>query len=194
MQTIARLHNHSVDLKRVPPKSRPTALSKDCSFAKSGPQGLRRPRFSFFRFTCQRARRTNVPNLMQSAIDTSAPDRLRVRSPPNIVEELQRHVIAPRRRRTVRSLYAPSPRIVNPARKRVKTRMSRPPQCGKTRPERGRPAQAGHTCQDKGLPPLIPGPWAALPPQCRHFVSARDRGCYPDFACRNIDAQSPGDA
>jgi hypothetical protein len=47
-----------VDLKRVPPKSRPTASapgsiqkifrSQDQPLAGSGPQGLRRPRFSFF--------------------------------------------------------------------------------------------------------------------------------------------------
>ena len=49
--------NHSVDLKRRPPKSRPTAFPwRIASPPEGGPQGLRRPRFSFFRFTFQTAR------------------------------------------------------------------------------------------------------------------------------------------
>ena len=60
-----RLHDNGVDLKRRPPKSLPTApRSKNCSFDRgSGPQGLRRPRFSFFRFTCQTARDRGGPTL-----------------------------------------------------------------------------------------------------------------------------------
>ena len=48
--------NVGENLKRVPPKSLPTALTRGCPQAKGGPQGPRRPRFSFFRFTCQTAR------------------------------------------------------------------------------------------------------------------------------------------
>ena len=47
------------------------------------------------------------PNLCNQATEPSAPDRLRVHFPPNIVEELQRHAIAPRRRRTVSALICP---------------------------------------------------------------------------------------
>ena len=52
-----------VDLKRRPPKSRPAAPpSKTHVSARGrGPQGLRRPRFSFFRFTCQTARDRVAP-------------------------------------------------------------------------------------------------------------------------------------
>src|SRR5262249_6896530 len=53
---------YGVDLKRVPPKSRPAALHGEESTTcvvnprmSRGSQGLRRPRFSFFRFTCQTA-------------------------------------------------------------------------------------------------------------------------------------------
>jgi hypothetical protein len=47
------------------------------------------------------------PNLCTSAMEPSAPDRFRVRRSPNIVDELQRHAIAPRRRRTVSVLICP---------------------------------------------------------------------------------------
>jgi hypothetical protein len=53
---------NGVDLKRVPPKSRPATLHGeelttcvDRLYVSRGSQGLRRPRFSFFRFTCQTA-------------------------------------------------------------------------------------------------------------------------------------------
>jgi hypothetical protein len=51
------LAHQGVDLKRRPPKSRPdrAAEPKQASAFGDGPQGLRRPRFSFFRFTCQTA-------------------------------------------------------------------------------------------------------------------------------------------
>ena len=52
-----------VPKKRVPPKSRPAASFRDRSLPRRGPQGLRRPRFSFFRFTCQTARRSRGPPL-----------------------------------------------------------------------------------------------------------------------------------
>ena len=38
------------------------ASSKNCFFAKAGPQGPRRLRFSFFRFTCQTARGSGDPH------------------------------------------------------------------------------------------------------------------------------------
>src|SRR5262249_9542105 len=50
-----------VDLKRVPPKSRPAAAARRFPRPGDGPQGLRRPRFSFFRFTCQTARDRVAP-------------------------------------------------------------------------------------------------------------------------------------
>ena len=60
-----RLHDNSVDLKRRPPKSLPgrtlAEKPKLSRFEDCGPQGLRRPRFSFFRFTCQTARNRAVP-------------------------------------------------------------------------------------------------------------------------------------
>ena len=50
------MHDRGVNLKRRPPKSRPAASrSAHVSDRGRGPQGLRRPRFSFFRFTCQTA-------------------------------------------------------------------------------------------------------------------------------------------
>jgi len=39
-----------------------TAPQKGCPFRGGGPQGLRRPRFSFFRFTCQTAREPHGPH------------------------------------------------------------------------------------------------------------------------------------
>jgi hypothetical protein len=77
-------------------------LRTDCSIRRSGPQGPRRPRFSFFRFTCQTARDQGGP-LPESLGEPSKP-----KPPteiggwsPSISEELRRRVIAPRRRRTV---------------------------------------------------------------------------------------------
>jgi hypothetical protein len=62
----------SVDLKRRPPKSLPWPprfrRRRTFSVRGSGPQGLRRPRFSFFRFTCQTAR-----NRDGSVVPTPAP-------------------------------------------------------------------------------------------------------------------------
>jgi hypothetical protein len=51
------LAHQGVDLKRRPPKSRPdrTTGPETAPAVGDGPQGLRRPRFSFFRFTCQTA-------------------------------------------------------------------------------------------------------------------------------------------
>jgi hypothetical protein len=58
-RSLARMTG--VDLKRVPPKSRPAAPCKGFPAHGDGPQGLRRPRFSFFRFTCQTARDRMAP-------------------------------------------------------------------------------------------------------------------------------------
>jgi len=59
-----RLRDKGVDLKRRPPKSRPAAPLEDTGLHRGGgPQGLRRPRFSFFRFTCQTARDQGGPAL-----------------------------------------------------------------------------------------------------------------------------------
>src|SRR5262249_35407067 len=65
-----RRHEIGVDLKRRPPKSRPAAArSRTVPLARqnldraSGAQGPRRPRFSFFRFTCQTARNQGGPTL-----------------------------------------------------------------------------------------------------------------------------------
>src|SRR6266446_9933603 len=70
-----------------------------------GPQGLRRPRFSFFRFTCQTARDRDGPTLrgMEStqniAVEASGFRSGSGTRSPNIDEELRGHAVAPRRRR-----------------------------------------------------------------------------------------------
>jgi hypothetical protein len=57
-----RLHENSVDLKRKTAEvSSGRFLSKVALRAGSSPQGLRRPRFSFFLFTCQTARNHDSP-------------------------------------------------------------------------------------------------------------------------------------
>ena len=50
-----------------------------CASAKSGPRGLRRPRFSFFRFTCQTARNLAAPSSLSRP--GWFPDRPTGRSP-----------------------------------------------------------------------------------------------------------------
>src|SRR5262249_18708832 len=96
-----------VDLKRRPPKSRPAAPFEDIRLPSGrGAQGLRRPRFSFFRFTCQTARDQGGP-------PPGEPESRRSLWPPieigclvtNIIDELQRRAIAPRRRRAKLSRY-----------------------------------------------------------------------------------------
>ena len=42
-------------------KSLPTVVALNCFNPNCGPQGPRRPRFSFFRFTCQTARDPRIP-------------------------------------------------------------------------------------------------------------------------------------
>jgi hypothetical protein len=75
----------------------------------SSPQGLRRPRFSFFRFTCQTARDRDGPTRRQagepSKFQASDPDR--TLGSPNISEVLRRRDIAPRGgQRAVWGLYS----------------------------------------------------------------------------------------
>ena len=99
----------------------PLLLSKNASFEAipdrgSGPQGLRRPRFSFFRFTCQTARKPGGfrPPVRQGADEAEASDRDRMLVPA-ISEELRRRAIAPvsGRRAVWRGLYGRHPSIVN---------------------------------------------------------------------------------
>jgi hypothetical protein len=96
----AHVRKHSVDLKRRPPKSLPTASpSWDCSHDRGhGPQGLRRPRFSFFRFNCQTARdprRSPYPSEFQKASKPPAADLGRKLCHRIISEELRRRAFAP---------------------------------------------------------------------------------------------------
>ena len=88
-----RLHETGVDLKRVPPKSRSAARHDNCSSIAiaqqslpCGSQGLRRPRFSFFRFTCQTARGRKYPSLQNARRAAEARPRLLVgdRSPLSV--------------------------------------------------------------------------------------------------------------
>ena len=116
-----RLHDRGVDLKRRPPKSRPAAPpSKTYVSARGrGPQGLRRPRFSFFLFTCQTAR---DQGRSRSPVNRRAVEACGLRSgseawSPNISEELRRRAVAPRRRRAELNLYRRSrPQMSTPRR------------------------------------------------------------------------------
>ena len=70
-QTIHIACSHGVTFKRVPPKSCPTEQSAKLSHCrKRGPQGLRRPRFSFFLFSCQTARGLRTPLPLLGATKT----------------------------------------------------------------------------------------------------------------------------
>jgi hypothetical protein len=63
----------------------------------SGPQGLRRPRFSFFRFTCQTARRSwRSPSPVNRRAAEAHDFRPRSEVWHTIGEELRRRVIAPK--------------------------------------------------------------------------------------------------
>jgi hypothetical protein len=106
------LYDKGVDLKRRPPKSRPTAFPwRIASPPEGGPQGLRRPRFSFFRFTCQTARDDGSPILGRTE------GRRSYKLPTEIgsgqaskSEELRRRAIAPSRgRHAVFALYTLRP-------------------------------------------------------------------------------------
>ena len=92
----------SVDLKRRPPKSRPAASrSAHVSDRGRGPQGLRRPRFSFFRFTCQTAGTpAHSTRRREHGHEHGRMLGHRVDS-----EGLRGRAIAPRRRRTQEDLY-----------------------------------------------------------------------------------------
>ena len=101
------LARQGVDLKRRPPKSRPAAPRWiHVSDRGRGPQGLRRPRFSFFRFTCQTARDKPSPAPPRGKAAEARSFRSRSEDwSPNISEELQRRAAAPRRRRAVSTIY-----------------------------------------------------------------------------------------
>jgi hypothetical protein len=106
------LYDKGVDLKRRPPKSRPTALLwRIASPPKGGPQGLRRPRFSFFRFTCQTARDDASPILGRTEGRRSHELPTEIGSgPASKSEELRRRAIAPSRgRHAVFALYTLRP-------------------------------------------------------------------------------------
>lgn len=109
MQTGVRLQSHSVDLKRVPPKSRPAASPEELLLREKRPARTPPSTFLFLPIHLSKSpeNRTMSPNLCNSAMEPSAPDRFRVRRSPNIVDELQRHAIAPRRRRTVSAFICP---------------------------------------------------------------------------------------
>jgi hypothetical protein len=96
------LSRQGVDLKRRPPKSLPAPpFSKIALRSRRCPQGLRRPRFSFFRFTYQTARDQGDPTPWKTR-EPSKPKGLRLGSEawsPSISEELRRRAVAPRRRR-----------------------------------------------------------------------------------------------
>ena len=106
------LRNQGVDLKRRPPKSRPTAFPwRIASPPESGPQGLRRPRFSFFLFTCQTARDDGSPILGRTEGRRSHELPTEIGScPASKSEELRRRAIAPSRgRHAVFGLYTLRP-------------------------------------------------------------------------------------
>jgi hypothetical protein len=69
--------------------------------SRGGPQGLRRPRFSFFRFTCQTARKPcgfhphGSPDWRTKRPTKFEPPTTFRRSCPHISEELQRRVFTP---------------------------------------------------------------------------------------------------
>jgi hypothetical protein len=82
----------------------------------SGPQGLRRPRFSFFRFTCQTARDPCGSRSPKRRGAAEAQDFRHDRTPGHTAgEELRRRAIAPKsgRRAVVGALYGRGHRVVN---------------------------------------------------------------------------------
>ena len=97
-------------------RSRNPPLSKQLRDRGSGPQGLRRPRFSFFRFTCQTARNREVPlpGTPESPPKPRASDVIGRRFTLS-VSELRRRAIAPEsgRRAVVEALYGPPLGLVN---------------------------------------------------------------------------------
>jgi hypothetical protein len=114
-----RFHDNSVDLKRRPPKPLPwPPLVSVASFFRelgsergSGPQGLRRPRFSFFLFTCQTARGHGRPGppVYRRAVETPGPRQTIGSLVTTVSEELRRRAIAPSSgRHARRRLYRPA--------------------------------------------------------------------------------------
>ena len=65
---------------------------------RSSPQGLRRPRFSFFRFSCQTARNLSVPppERPEGRRSLTLPMQISEAWSPNISEVLRRRTITPR--------------------------------------------------------------------------------------------------
>ena len=102
------LAHQGVDLKRRPPKSRPdrAAEPKQASVFGDGPQGLRRPRFSFFRFTCQTARNQGGPTLRRTGEPSKPAASDWDRKPGHRLSvRIRRHAVAPRRRRAELTQY-----------------------------------------------------------------------------------------
>jgi hypothetical protein len=88
------LAHQGVDLKRVPPKClvRPPPESKTSVLVRgSGPQGLRRPRFSFFLFTCQTARGPGGPRspVNRRAVEAFRPRQRSGASSPSPVRSFE---------------------------------------------------------------------------------------------------------
>jgi hypothetical protein len=91
--------DHRVDLKRKTAEvSSGRLLAKVSPRAERGPQGLRRPRFSFFLFNCQTARNPAgpAPGTPESRRSFVLPMRLSEAWSPNISEVLRRRDIAPK--------------------------------------------------------------------------------------------------
>jgi hypothetical protein len=140
----------------------------------NGPQGLRRPRFSFFRFTCQTARDRGGPTLRKPGepskplLPTEIGRRVRVLK----TRSVRSFAGAPSRRggrRTVNGLYRPRPQalstVVNAGRWEICVRTAAMVQrtCADG-PSRRRPARPTSARPDAGGPPRMPdaGPGKAL--------------------------------
>jgi hypothetical protein len=121
MRLLARITG--VDLKRVPPKSRPAAPCKGFPAHGDGPQGLRRPRFSFFRFTCQTARDRVAPlSRSRERSKFLASDRNRTPGPRMKRVSVRSFAGAQKHRgepRTVNRLYRPRGRTLSTLPRRV---------------------------------------------------------------------------
>jgi hypothetical protein len=101
-------------LKRVPPKSlqRPHP-AKNCFSTRGGPQGPRRPRFSFFRFNFQTARGKRPPSRASRKVSKlRAPDNRRMLIHCSS-EELRRRAIAPIADGAPRRVYRVAPLLMS---------------------------------------------------------------------------------
>ena len=135
-------------------RSRNPPLSKQLRDRGSGPQGLRRPRFSFFLFTCQTARNHGSPV-------PGSPESIRSPKPPTkigslvtvVSEELRRRAIAPVRQTARRTgLYSPAWSLLSTLVKTRKAAISALPlQRRHRRSESG--GQAVRTCSRAPLRP-----------------------------------------